>query len=562
MRDSGAAYPGPLRWVVIHLAFAVSGVSFLLLCIQKAGIDIIAIYFHTSYWYYPFLLFAVCVIMIILNIIPVLYWSVKVKKKVLYQEPFQMKIVTGLMAILFCTAALTCLNKCHLLDSRHEPSARELFWARVGPEIRFGPFHKLRADASSGMAVWYFDPVLKQKPAEIRYGPTPIPALMYRTREAFGDGRRHEFHLTGLSPSTRYYYQIPEWGERIYSFHTGPAAGNGEGFRFLCVADTGNTRTGGNSHSYYRDVLQAAAAWYESIGQRPAFMIHAGDMVRTGADLDAWHSHFSSDGQAGSIPGVVTPGNHELLEDGGANFRYFYGQSDYYSLDYGGAHIISIHPFDGPGMSLDGPVLSTGKEQYQWVRDDLARNSGGKWLIAAIHVPILSTGDYGTNEILIKQYFALFRKFKVDCVISGHDHIFDSFHADPDSDWGGTLYIVAGTGGSHLDSYIMDRPERRWLDWFHGRDSAPGRYRYDQPTDNYHVYGELSWGFTDVEIRDDTLTVSYYRWLDFPRFLEITGQEKRSWDMVYFDRDACQKNNLSQVVLVKRIQKKRTVPSD
>jgi hypothetical protein len=60
-----------------------------------------------------------------------------------------------------------------------------------------------------------------------------------------------------------------------------------------------------------------------------------------------------------------------------------------------------------------------------------------------------------------------------------------------------------------------------------------------------------------VEVRNDTLSVSYYRWLDFERFLAITGQESKRWEMTALDEDVRRKNGLSQVTLVKKIIKKR-----
>ena len=157
-----------------------------------------------------------------------------------------------------------------------------------------------------------------------------------------------------------------------------------------------------------------------------------------------------------------------------------------------------------------------------------------------IHNPVLSTGDYGSTELLVRQYLSLFRRYKVDLVISGHDHDFDSFLADGNGREGGTLFLVAGTGGSRIDAGILDRPERRWLEWRQDRRTT-GLFQHDRYTERYHLYGELSWGFTDVEITGTVMTVTYHRWLSLPRFLEITGQERKSWDMVNFDRSSPRK---------------------
>jgi hypothetical protein len=549
----------PSSWIFIFLASAVSVSSLSVICMQVTGIEIIRIYLQTSFCYYPVLAFAAAVVLVAGNGFMALYEGVTARKKAEVHAPSAPGIIIVMLSMLFCAAAVYYIRVQHLRGHGCEPSAAGRFWARIGPMIQFGPFHDRAADASSGMVIWYFDPVRSDALTVIRYGMEPAPERMMQTREEAGDGKRHEFHLTGLKPSSLYYYQVPGWGDAIYTFRTGPARESGEPVRFLVAGDTGNTRMGGYAHSYYRDVMLAADEYYAGNNLLPAFRVHPGDAVRTGIDLDSWHSYFSSYERYASVPGIVVPGNHEYLEDRGGNYRYFFGQPDYNSIDYGCAHIISINPFDGPGKTLDGPVLSSGRDQYRWVEKELARSGGRGWLIIVMHNPLLSTGDYGMNEILIAQYYELFRKHKVDLVISGHDHNFDSFHVDRDSDWGGTIYVVAGTGGSDLDSYIMERPERRWLDWRHDRASAAGLFQHDPYTEAGHVYGELSWGFTDVEIRDDAMTVSYYRWLDFERFLSITGQEKKSWRMVYFDENARRKHNLSQVTLVKKIVKRKTV---
>ena len=67
----------------------------------------------------------------------------------------------------------------------------------------------------------------------------------------------------------------------------------------------------------------------------------------------------------------------------------------------------------------------------------------------------------------------------------------------------------------------------------------------------------LSWGFTDVSIQDTTMAVSYYRWLGFPRFLEITGQDRREWDMPGFDEMARERHSLNAVERVTRAVKIR-----
>jgi hypothetical protein len=542
--------------VFMCIAGAVAVISILLIGIRITGIEIINIYLQTSYYDYPVILIGVPLLLATLYSALAVQGICRLRKGLRFRTPDALMIIAPALTILFCVLALSFFQAHCRRVHTGEPSARERLSTRIGPVLEFGPFRDRRADASSGAVVWYFDPVIRAAPDEILFGPGPRTEQMAGAREESGDGRRHEFHLTGLAPSTRYYYRVPAWGGRVYSFRTGPARGSGAPFRFMVLADTGNTKRGDSTPSYFHYVMRAADNYYTSANDLPAFRLHAGDMVRSGADLESWREYFSSGGGSDSVPGVFTPGNHEYLEDGGSNFRYFFGQPDYYSIDYGDARVISLHPFDGPGRTLDGPILSTGSSQYRWVRDELVRSGGVKWLIVVIHIPLLSTGDYGTNEILMAQYFDLFRKHGVSLVVSGHDHNVDLFDTA-----GGPLYLVAGTGGSHLDSYIMFRRVRGWPSWINEPDipAGPPNHPGDALLNWRHVYGELSWGFTDVDIRDNAMKVTYCRWLGFDRFLQITGQDSRSWGMLHLDEAMLTKNGLFQAEQVKKIVKSLTL---
>ncbi|MBN2158156.1 MAG: metallophosphoesterase [Spirochaetes bacterium] len=547
-RGRGSAIP-----VLAYLSLAIAAAVFLLASVLVTGTDIIRIYLRSPYRHYPVLAFCASGTIIILNLILAVFRAVNGSEKRACRAPGWALVIAPLLTVAYCSAAALYIRTSYLRVSGGPASAPSRFWAGAGPFVQFGPFLGRRADAATGAAIWYFDPFGSDQPALLLYGTNPEPGRMFHVKEASGDGRRHQFHLTGLSPGTRYYYRIAGHDDAIRSFRTAPSGA--QPVRFLCMGDTGNTRRGGYGHSYYRDILRAASSWYGDRG--PDFTLHAGDLVRTGADLDGWHQFLSSTELISGRPLLVAPGNHEFLKDRGANFRYFFGQPDYFSVDYGDARILCIYAFDGPGKTLDGPVLSTGADQYRWVKNELAREREGKWLIILLHIPILSTGDYGSNDLLIEQYFELFREQRVDLVIAGHDHDFDSFHVDRGAPWGGTIYLVTGTGGSHLDSYIMNRPNRRWLGWRHDRTSTAGLYQHDAFTRQYHEYGELSWGFTDVDIRGDTMTVTYCRWLDFNRFLSITGQDARSWDMVYLDEETIKKYGLDGAIAVRTIRKSR-----
>jgi hypothetical protein len=522
-----------LGQAALYLIGAGTCFLFMVMTAAIAGPEVLSLYLHSSYRAYPLIILGlpgatglICLVTAAL--------SVRAAFRGGDARPHASLQVAA--ALLLCACVVTAGLFLRQQARRYSgaPSARKDLHGFIGPFAHFGPFAGRRADASNSMVVWYFDTAQTNAPTELEYGLDYPAAPATRLREApGGDGRRHEFHLAGLAPGTRYRYRVPRPDAAWRTFSTGP--GRGVGLRFLCLADTGNTIARGGTFSYYGEVTRAAAYWYRAAGLMPLFMVHGGDAVRAGTDLDGWRAAFASNELAGSLPLVNAPGNHEFLEDGGANFRYLYGTPDYCSIDCGDCRVIVLNPYDGPGRTLDGPVICTGADQYRWVQCELARPRDGKWLVVVMHNPVLSTGDYGTGELLAAQYFSLFRKHAVDLVIAGHDHNFDSFLAAGNGSERGTLYLVVGTGGSHLDSGIMDRRERRWLDWRHDRRSPSGLYQHDSFTERYHRYGELSWGFTDVEVAGEVMTVTYHRWLSLPRFLEITGQDRKSWDLVKFD---------------------------
>lgn len=537
--------------VILHGILAIATAGTITWAFIVTGAEILALFLRTSYRWIPIIAGCSAAAFFLANAACAVYAARGARPA---RAAEAASILTAIIVI--------WLTSCYTLDiirrTKGDPaSARTRFWTRIGPICSIDTSIQKAADASSSMTIWYFEPYYR-KEAYLLYGTYPARERMSLVFPSGNDVHRREFRLTGLKPSTTYYYTAPGFDEQIRSFRTAPRRGDGNtSIRFLCLGDTGNTRRGGYAYSYYPSVMSAARAWYRSQGIEPDFIVHAGDLVRRGDDLDAWHHHFSSFDTL--PPSIAAAGNHEFLGDRGGNFRYFFGFNGYGSVDYGDIHILILHPFDGPIHTLDGPLVATGGKQYRFAQQDLAEAGGKSWIVVVIHIPLLSSGDYGNNEILIAQYLDLFRKHGVDLVISGHDHSFDIFHADEDRD--GTLFLVAGTGGSHLDSYIMSRSTRRWFNWFHDRSSIHGLYQRDPLTEAWHRYGELSWGFTDVHVAGDTMTLTYCRWLSYPDFLKMTGQRDESWDMREF-RPTRGKFDTNRVEIAYRIVKKKRRPHE
>ncbi|MHA1891908.1 MAG: metallophosphoesterase family protein, partial [Promethearchaeota archaeon] len=291
--------------------------------------------------------------------------------------------------------------------------------------------------------------------------------------------------------------------------------------------------------------------FYSNAGEKPSFMINLGDIASWGPDLLSWEVFFDDISDvAPYYPLMIAEGNHEYGGDKGANYEYLMVHPTYYSFNYSGVHFISFNQLDGS----DPSAYSISDEQLNFIRGDLARNKDKNWIIACFHVPVLSTDTHIEN--LTNELVKIFNDNHVDLVLQAHDHHYGSYLVNMTNSYNGTIYIVNGGGGAELDSYLQDY----WGSWNVSKgssalDSYPAIIK-----DNFN-YAEISWGFVDVQVKGNVLNVSYYRWLDFQRFLNITGQPANSsygeYSIPGFTQEQWIANHLDQVQLVHSLVKTR-----
>ena len=461
------------------------------------------------------------------------------------------KLAGVFMIIILLVADIGMITAYSMLTKGGNPSARDNYNYEAGPFISFGPLDSDRFAGSTNatMAMWWFEPTVTHTSRNVTYWAVSEPGNKKNiTEQPSGDGQRHQVYFEELSTSTTYIYTIPGLndGGKEYNFTTGPEVGVKTDFRFFSTGDTRNS--GGDGFCYYGDINYAIDKFYENEGEKPAFEINLGDIVSTGTDLESWKVFYDDiKTHAPTYPLMISIGNHELGGDLGVNYQYFMDYPVYYSFDYGNAHFLMMNVFDG----IIGNIA--GAKQIKWIREDLEANKDKKWLIVSGHIPLLSQErnvyDY------IEQCFELFREMHVDVVLTGHDHHYDSYIVNDtaeDKSFNGTYYFVNGGGGATLDSYLLEENGGKWDNWY-----SDEPFLDDELSEKYHQYSELSWGFMDLSITGDTLNISYYRWLDFQRFLDITGQTHNDWSMQEFTPEEWATNNLDDVVLVDSFEKIR-----
>ena len=253
--------------------------------------------------------------------------------------------------------------------------------------------------------------------------------------------RLHEVQVTGLLPNTSHAYYVSPIS----------AAGGRDGvrtsgrFRTFPVARRrvtflvyGDSRTHPDRHETVVDAMKRE--------QDVDFVLHTGDFVGDGRNLDLWVPEFFEPmrGLGYKVPYFTAIGNHENNSD--YYFQYFAlpGNERYYSFDLPDVLVITLDSCTD---------FDDGSEQYQWLVAELERHRDVRWKFLVIHHPVYTSGNHGAVDkngvpkerpirLAQKLVPSLADKYGITAVFSGHDHTYERSVRD------GVLYIVTGGGGA------------------------------------------------------------------------------------------------------------------
>jgi hypothetical protein len=286
----------------------------------------------------------------------------------------------------------------------------------------------------------------------------------------------HAVSLTGLSPGTRYFYQVRSWlGNEgpavspIFSFRT--FAGAGE-ITFALVGDSG-----GGSTAQYNVARQIELA-------APNLVLHLGDIVYDSFKSNSADLRFLSvyRNQMREVPWFTTMGNHDIdvLERDTAYLAAMVlptnsasGTEHYYSFDHGEAHFVCLFIPDLKFRpDLASFALTNGSTQYHWLTNDLAGTSK-PWKILFFHSPISTSSfhageDDNANNIsdqidLQQIILPIASNFGVQIIFNGHDHNFERFAPIQ-----GVHRVVSGGGGRSVsDMFRRDETSSQFYSRSH-----------------------------------------------------------------------------------------------
>ena len=242
----------------------------------------------------------------------------------------------------------------------------------------------------------------------------------------------HHLVIRDLTPNTVYHYQLTV-GTGSTGDCTFKTYGDGS-FTFVVYGDT-REQTGLFTQMERHKLVSDRIAGEENI----SFVIHTGDFVCYGNDLDGWNDFFNACG-AMLANTTIYPvlGNHE---DNHTNYYDAFELPAWYSFDCGNVHftILDSNDWAAPHRA----------EQIAWLQDDL--DCDATWKFVSFHHPIYSSDEHHRGGWKNDVWKDIFINNRVDAVFNGHVHVYERYEES------GIQHVVLGCGGAPLYSLAEEK---------------------------------------------------------------------------------------------------------
>ncbi len=262
----------------------------------------------------------------------------------------------------------------------------------------------------------------------------------------------HLINLTGLSPNTKYYYNVGNATTVIQSsnqhfFYTAPIIGTQKKTRIWATGDCGTgTTTQANVKNAF---LSQMGSNYVDL-----WLLMGDNAYNSGLDTEyqtLFFEPYQNDRIMKQTPIFPAPGNHDYCNNGcayGATTRngpYYQnfslptnaeiggvasGTEGYYSYNYANIHFISL---DAYGTETANnyrlyDTLST-NPQVTWLKADLAANTQ-KWTILYWHHPPYTMGSHNSDtegelKSIREKTIKMLDNYKIDLIMCGHSHNYE-----------------------------------------------------------------------------------------------------------------------------------------
>ena len=194
--------------------------------------------------------------------------------------------------------------------------------------------------------------------------------------------------------------------------------------RGLTFAQISDSHVGFNkpANPNARGTLEEAIAKINGLPQKPAFMIHTGDI-----------SHLSKEKEFDNADSIISqsrldvhyvPGEHDFLDPEQKLYRERYARgangAGWYSFDANGVHFIGLNNV----VDLKaGGLGNLGAEQLEWLEDDVKSRSASTPIVVFAHIPLWTVYQewgWGTDDGA--QALSYLKRFGSVTVLNGHIH--------------------------------------------------------------------------------------------------------------------------------------------
>ena len=168
--------------------------------------------------------------------------------------------------------------------------------------------------------------------------------------------------------------------------------------------------------------LEEAIAKVNALPNKPAFMIHTGDI-----------SHLSLQSQFDDADRIISqsrldvhyvPGEHDFLDPEQKFYRDRYGRgtkgAGWYSFDANGVHFIGL--VNVVNLKAGG-LGDLGADQLEWLEADLKGRSASTPIVLFAHIPLWTVyADWGWGTEDAAQALSYLERFGSVTVLNGHIH--------------------------------------------------------------------------------------------------------------------------------------------
>ncbi|MBC8052645.1 MAG: metallophosphoesterase family protein [Sphingobacteriaceae bacterium] len=259
----------------------------------------------------------------------------------------------------------------------------------------------------------------------------------------------HIITLTGLKPSTKYYYTVGNLadttlqGDAENYFYTFPEKDSEQLIRIAGFGDCGNNSL--NQRNVKSQVLKYLGNNYLN-----AWILMGDNAYSDGTDAEFQAKFFNvyKDDLLKKYPLYPVPGNHDYHDFHSASatdqnkMAYYQNFSvptkgeaggvpsnteSYYSYDIGNVHFLALDSYgpDNKGLHMYDEM----SEQVEWVKKDLKANKS-KWVVAYWHHPPYTMGSHDSDKesLLVKirqNFIKTIEEYGVDLVLCGHSHVYE-----------------------------------------------------------------------------------------------------------------------------------------